>query len=79
VALLSWLPAGVFDVVEVLHQPPRVLRMVIAAAARAGDDLSRGYGQQREFRGFVPRRDKEAHRPGLIGKDGTAHGVADSE
>jgi branched-chain amino acid transport system permease protein len=39
----------------------------------------RGIMGKREFRGFVPRRDKEAHRPGLIGKDGTAHGVADSE
>jgi branched-chain amino acid transport system permease protein len=80
--LLSWLPAGVFDVVEkyfINHLG--VLRMVIMPLLLVLVMIywPRGIMGKREFRGFVPRRDKEAHRPGLIGKDGNAHGVADSE
>jgi len=37
----------------------------------------RGIMGKREFRGFVPRRDRDAHRPAPTGGGGAAHGVAD--
>jgi branched-chain amino acid transport system permease protein len=79
-ALLSWLPAGLFDVLEkyfINHLG--VLRMIIMPLLLVLVMIywPRGIMGKREFRGFVPRRDRDAHRPGPAGTGGTAHGDAD--
>jgi branched-chain amino acid transport system permease protein len=79
-ALLSWLPAGVFDFLEkyfINHLG--VLRMIIMPLLLVLVMIywPRGIMGKREFRGFVPRRDRDAHRPAPTGGGGAAHGVAD--
>jgi branched-chain amino acid transport system permease protein len=64
-SLLSWLPAGAFDVIEkyfISHLG--MLRMIIMPLLLVLVMIywPRGIMGKREFRGFVPRRDKAAHR-----------------
>jgi branched-chain amino acid transport system permease protein len=81
-SLLSWLPASVFDVVEKYFiDHLGVLRMVIMPLLLVLVMIywPRGIMGKREFRGFVPRRDKDAHRTIRTGASGAMHGVADRE
>jgi branched-chain amino acid transport system permease protein len=80
-ALLAWLPDGVFDVLEKYFiNKLGVLRMIIMPLLLVLVMLywPRGIMGKREFRGFVPRRDKEAHRSASTGGGGTPHDAADS-
>jgi branched-chain amino acid transport system permease protein len=64
-ALLSWLPANVFDALEKYFiDHLGVLRMIIMPLLLVLVMIywPRGIMGKREFRGFVPRRDKDAHR-----------------
>jgi branched-chain amino acid transport system permease protein len=79
-ALLSWLPASVFDVLDrYFIDKLGVLRMVIMPLLLVLVMIywPRGIMGKREFRGFVPRRDRDAHRPAPGGGGGSAHGSAD--
>jgi branched-chain amino acid transport system permease protein len=74
-ALLSWLPAGVFDVLEKYFiNRLGVLRMIIMPLLLVLVMIywPRGIMGKREFRGFVPRRDRDAHRAVARGGGGTA-------
>ena len=65
-ALLSWLPAGLFDPLDkYVIRHLGMLRMIIMPLLLVLVMLywPRGIMGKREFRGFVPRRDKVAHQP----------------
>jgi branched-chain amino acid transport system permease protein len=69
-ALLSWLPAGAFELLDryfISHLG--VLRMIIMPLLLVLVMIywPRGIMGKREFRGFVPRRDRDAHRAGSGG------------
>jgi branched-chain amino acid transport system permease protein len=74
-ALLSWLPAGAFELLNryfISHLG--VLRMIIMPLLLVLVMIywPRGIMGKREFRGFVPRRDRDAHRAhaSFAGTDG---------
>jgi len=78
-ALLSWLPTLVFDPLnQYVIQHLGVWRMVIMPLLLVLVMLywPRGIMGLREFRGFVPRRDREAHH--RLKAHGGSHGAADS-
>ncbi|MFA5495491.1 MAG: branched-chain amino acid ABC transporter permease [Porticoccaceae bacterium] len=78
-SLLSWLPAPIFDpLYEYFIRHLGVLRMVIMPLALVLVMLywPRGIMGMREFRGFVPRRDRAAHHA-LDTPAESPHGTAD--
>ncbi|MEI7941009.1 MAG: branched-chain amino acid ABC transporter permease [Verrucomicrobiota bacterium] len=78
--LLSWLPAVVFDPLnDYFIRHLGVLRMIIMPLALVLVMLfwPRGILGLREFRGFIPRRDRRAHGAARL-KGTDAHDVADS-
>ena len=77
-ALLSWLPAGLFDPLDkYVIRHLGMLRMIIMPLLLVLVMLywPRGIMGKREFRAFVPRRDKVAHQPNP--EAGGLHGAAD--
>jgi len=81
-SLLSWLPSGLFDPLNkhvISHLG--VLRMIIMPLLLVLVMLywPRGIMGKREFRGFIPRRDKVAHRPESKTGSASDHGIADSQ
>ena len=78
--LLSWLPAVVFDPLnDYFIRHLGVLRMIIMPLALVLVMLfwPRGILGLREFRGFIPRRDRRAHGAARL-KGTDAHDAADS-
>ena len=81
-SLLSWLPAGLFDPLnKYVISHLGVLRMIIMPLLLVLVMLywPRGIMGKREFRGFIPRRDREAHRPETTTGGASDHGAADSQ
>ena len=78
-SLLSWLPGGVFDTLEKYFiSRLGVLRMIIMPLLLVLVMIywPRGIMGKREFRGFVPRRDREAHRSGPVAGSASDNGAA---
>jgi branched-chain amino acid transport system permease protein len=79
-SLLSWLPAGLFDPLNkyfISHLG--ILRMIIMPLLLVLVMIywPRGIMGKREFRGFIPHRDRLAHRPDSTAGGQSRHGVAD--
>jgi branched-chain amino acid transport system permease protein len=81
-SLLSWLPASLFDPLnQYVISHLGVLRMIIMPLLLVLVMLyrPRGIMGQREFRGFIPGRDRAAHRAGSTTGGTGDHGAADSQ
>jgi branched-chain amino acid transport system permease protein len=79
-ALLGWLPSSLFDPLnKYVISHLGILRMIIMPLLLVLVMLywPRGIMGKREFRGFVPRRDKRAHETHPV--IGGAHAVADRQ
>jgi branched-chain amino acid transport system permease protein len=80
-SLLSWLPPGLFDPLnKYVISHLGILRMIIMPLLLVLVMIfwPRGIMGKREFRMFIPRRDREAHRPESSIGGMSNHGVADS-